>query len=366
MAVLQLRSYIPVSAPARREPVDGTESFLRPVLGFEPAWFRRCCGVDFSERWHRDPYYRRQTLVEMKAALRRAFPTADQWRPGRDGDLATISGCYGICVIPAAFGVPVRYDPDRWPIPEVGHHLTVEEVEALDVDRALTSPLVEDLMRQMDTIEAEWGPIDGYLNWQGVLNNAFHLRGQEIFTDLVDRPELARHLCTVVCETMIRLAAAVQARQRRSGFDINQLDVSNCTMNMIAPRTYRAFLFDHDRRIASHLARFGVHTCNWNATPYLEVLRDLPNVGYLDMGITSDLRRARQTFPFARRAVIYSPVRLQEASYADIRSDMRRIAEELGPCDVVLADIQAGTPDERVNDVLRMCRDAESRGQVVP
>ena len=74
MAVLQLRNHIPI-APARREPADGTESDLRVSLGFEPAWFHQRCGVDFSEPWHKDPYYRYETLKKMKVELVRAFPT---------------------------------------------------------------------------------------------------------------------------------------------------------------------------------------------------------------------------------------------------------------------------------------------------
>ena len=361
MPALQLRSHIPISAPARREPADGTEPPLRAVVGCEPAWFHRRCGVDFSERWHRDPYYRRESLAVMKRALCQAFPNAGQWRLDRDDDLSTISGCYGICVIPAAFGRSIRFGPDRWPMLEAGSPLSADEVERLDAGRALDSPLVADLFRQMDTIEREQGTIHGYLNWQGVLNNAFHLRGQEIFLDLVDRLDLAHQLFSVVCEAMIGLAQMVQERQRRSGFAINQLDVSNCTMNMVSPRTYRAVLFRYDERIAAGFERFGAHTCNWDATPYLEALRELPNVGYLDMGVASDLAKARRLFPEARRAVLYSPVRLQEAPLDEIRDDVRRIFRDLSPCDVVLADIQAGTPDARVNEVLAICRALASR-----
>lgn len=362
--MLRLRSYIPIGAPARREPADGTETALRVVLGFEPAWFHRRCGVDFSERWHRDPYYRHDSLAAMKRELRRAFPGARQWDPDQDGDLATISGCYGICVIPAAFGLPMRYASDRWPLLDPQGVLTVEQVERLDPSLALESPLVADIFDQMDLIEHEWGRIDGYLNWQGVLNNAFHIRGQEIFLDMLERPGLAHHLFSVICEATIRLVTMVQERQRRSGFHIDQLEVSNCTMNMVSPRTYREMLFCYDERIARRFGRFGVHTCNWNVTPYLDILRELPNVGYLDMGMASDMRRARAAFPEARRAVLYSPVRLVEASPGELRQDMARILRELSPCDVVMADIQDSTPDERVNDLLEICRalEAEAAG----
>jgi hypothetical protein len=41
----------------------------------------------------------------------------------------------------------------------------------------------------------------------------------------------------------------------------------------------------------------------------------------------------------------------------EIRCDFERLAREYAPCDVVLADIEAGTPDERVMDLVDICRE---------
>lgn len=176
---------------------------------------------------------------------------------------------------------------------------------------------------------------------------------------MVERPEFVHQFLSLITEVMIQVAQRVQERQRQSGFAINQFSVSNCVMNMISPRMYKKFVFPYDTKIAGNFERFGVHTCNWNVTPYLKVLSQLPNVGYLDMGMMSDMRKARDMFPDARRAVLYSPVKLQDASLDEIRTDMATIYNELAPCDVVMADIQATTPDQRVKDLLYICREFE-------
>jgi hypothetical protein len=67
----------------------------------------------------------------------------------------------------------------------------------------------------------------------------------------------------------------------------------------------------------------------------------------------------RQLFPETRRAMMYSPVKFHDAPIEEIRADMRRIYEELAPCDIVMADIQAQTPDERVIALLEICRGLE-------
>jgi uroporphyrinogen-III decarboxylase len=359
MAVLQLRNHIPISGPARREPADGNETALRVSLGFEPAWYSQRCAVDFSEHWHTDPFYRHITLQRMKAELHRAFPMVTYWDPARTDDTWTLSGCYGAYIIPQVFGCRLRYAPDRWPVIIERPKRSLDEWAKLKAADLLEHPFVGELFTQMETIAAAAGKIHGFLSWQSVINNAFNIREQTIFTDMLDQPELTHHFLDLICEVMITLARRVQARQRLSGFAIDQLDISNCVMNMISPRAYRNFILPFDARIAGAFERFGVHTCNWDVTPYLSELSKLPKVGYLDMGIMSDMQKARATFPDARRAVMYSPVRLHDAALAEIRADMHKIYADLAPCDVVMADIQAHTPDERIIALLEICRELE-------
>ena len=51
----RLRSYIALGAPATRCPCDGTESALRVEYGFTFRWYYQRLGIDFCERWYRDP-----------------------------------------------------------------------------------------------------------------------------------------------------------------------------------------------------------------------------------------------------------------------------------------------------------------------
>lgn len=360
MAVLQLRNHIPICGPSNREPVDGTETALRVSLGFEPAWFHQRCGIDLSERFHKDPYYRYASLKSAKAELKKRFPTAPYWDLTREDDLATISGSYGVCVISQLFGMPVRYLPDRWPTHTGGAHLSVRDIESLRRETLMAGPFMEELVGQMEIIRSEWGLIHGYPNLQGVLNNAFHIRGQAIFTDTLERPEFVHQFFDLLSDVMIDFASIVQERQRQSGFSIDQFSVSNCVVNMISPNMYREFVAPYDEKIANRFERFGVHTCDWNVTPYIDVFRKLPKMGYFDMEISSDLKRVRNAFPETRRAVLYNPTRLQDASPEEIKQDMTRILHDLAPCDIVMADVQASTPDNRVNELLAICRGLES------
>ena len=70
----QLISYIAPAAPATRRPAEGNEPFPRPEIGFTPAWYRQHLDINFGERFHTDPAYRRDCIVKMRAELKRRYP----------------------------------------------------------------------------------------------------------------------------------------------------------------------------------------------------------------------------------------------------------------------------------------------------
>ena len=107
--------------------------------------------------------------------------------------------------------------------------------------------------------------------------------------------------------------------------------------------------------IAKSFDMIGVHNCAWSADPYMDSYAKLPRVSYIDMGMDSDLSRARELFPDARRAIMYEDVNAKPAEA--IREDLRLIARDYGPCDIVFADIRDGTPDERVHFLIDACEE---------
>jgi hypothetical protein len=314
MKPLQLRHHNPLAAGGRREPANGAESPMRASIGFVPRWFAQRCGVDFSRRWHHDPVYRRQSLKLMKKELVQSFPLATDWDLGDQSDLNTLSGVYGVHLIAHVFGLKLRYARDQWPALEPESRLTVEEIEALDSEKLLSGPVVQELFTQMDEMQSRFGPIHGYLNWQGVLNNAMQIRGPEVFRDFYQRPGFLRGFFELIYQVMLGLIKLVQQKQRASGFAINHFSTANCTLNMLGPQLYDEFLLHYDQSFAAEFERFGMHTCNWDITPYLDSFARLPNLGYLDMGMETDFARVKAEFPHARRAVMYWPPQAGECA----------------------------------------------------
>ncbi len=108
--VTQLVSYIAPGAPATRRPADGNELFLRPEIGFTPAWYRQHLEINFGERFHTDPAYRRDCVAKMRHELNRRFPGQAIGGADRpDAPLDRLTGTYGACTVAGIYGVPLIY-----------------------------------------------------------------------------------------------------------------------------------------------------------------------------------------------------------------------------------------------------------------
>jgi hypothetical protein len=265
-----------------------------------------------------------------------------------------LTGTYGASAIAAIYDIPIRYDREQWPTSE-HQYLSEQEIDNLippDLDQ---NAFFLSFMRQTDWIAENEGSIAGFMNWQGVLNNAQRLRGPDIFMDMYLAPQRTMHLLDCVCTTMIDAARRLHQKQRVFTDAPAFFTVSNCLVNMVDPELYEKFLLPFDQKIADSFEVIGIHNCAWSATPYLSHYAKLPGVAYLDMGIDSDLKNARAQFPETRRAIMYTPMDVANKTIGEIQSDLERIAEEYGPCDIVAADIESGTPDGKVQGFIDLC-----------
>lgn len=348
-----LVSYIALGAPATRRPATGILPFLRPEIGFTPNWYHQSLGIDFGEKWHTDPANRKQSLTEMRSEIDRRFPGNQIGKS--EGELPDLlTGLYGACSVAAIYGVPVRYEKEQWPTSEHAH-ISDEELSIIKPPDLATNSFFQSILKQVDWIARNEGKVYGFMNWQGVLNNAQRIRGQELFMDFYMNPEAVKNLLDCVCTTMIEAAKILQQKQRESGIEFTFFTVSNCLVNMLSPELYNEFILPFDRKIAKAFGTIGIHNCAWSATPYLDHYAQVPKVGYIDMGMDSDLEKAKKLFPETRRALMYTPMDVANKTPEQIRNDMEFIAEKYGPCDIVAADIEHGTPDEKVIELIKIC-----------
>jgi len=354
--ISQLRYYINLGAPPTRTEAAGDEPFMRPEVGFNPSWFYKFCGIDFGEEYHKSPALRLESHTKMADEIKRRFPGYNIGEVLDDKPVDLITGMYGIGILDGIFGRSMRYFPDKWPVPE-DKPMTEGEVDALKVPDLTNNEFLKIIFEQIDEIYRLTGAARGYLNWQGVLNTAFRFRGQDIFTDMIAAPKRAEHLFSIITDTMIDAIKLFHAKQKEYGFETEFATISNCTVNTVGPKMYDQFLLPMDIKIRKEFKNFGIHNCAWTVTPYLDGYRKVPNLGYLDMGIDSDMLKAKKLFPETRRNILYTSMDLKNKSDEELKNDFEKIANELAPCDVGLPDIENDVPDERIMYAIDLCKE---------
>jgi hypothetical protein len=343
--------YIPPACSLVWNRYEEPPSPVKVHASFSPDWFSSRMGLDLGQRWHTDPVHRRQSFVSMAEALNTAFPQL-----GLGGDPRSIRGglsqVHTCAPVAALFGQEVQYSPGAWP-ENRRVMLTDEKADELEVPRLSRLPIVEQLMDQMDVIDREWGAVDGELNYQGVLNTAFRLRGEQIFMDMAQAPERAHHVLSVVCETTLLFADLVYARQRKSGVRKDWFVTSNCVVNMISEAHYREFVMPYDRKISGHFAHFGIHNCGWTVDAYAAAYAEIRPLGYLDFGIRSDLHALGRMFPGTVLTVILNPDDVIGKPAGDIRAMLARLHDALGSCRIIIGSLDGRTDPAEVGGFFR-------------
>ena len=266
-----------------------------------------------------------------------------------------LTGTFGCNIIAAIFGIPIVYAKNNWPT-TAHQYLSTKQLEQLEVPDLDENAFFGNLMGQIDQIAQQQGRVIGFINWQGIINNAERIRRQDLFLDLFDKPDLCHHLFNCICQTMIDGIQKLHQKQRTTGVDYQFATISNCTVNMLSPNQYAEFILPYDKRIAESFDIIGIHNCAWNADPYMQYYADIPNLAYIDMGIASNLAKARELMPDTRRALMYTPMDLANKSIDSIHSDIKHIANNYAPCDIVVADIEADAPDEKVLEFIKLCQ----------
>lgn len=354
---IQIRPNTPDSCPLLWEKADEPiQPEIRIMHGFTPKWFRTNMGVDYGKAWHEDPELRRDSLVKMKQALNEHFPTLNLGGEDPEELRGTISVVYGTANFSSLYDVEVHFMEDNWPAGYPGE-MSAEDAKKMKVPDFDNNPYAQMLFKQMDDIIDKWGSCPGVLNIQGVLNNAFRIRGQDFFIDLIDDLPLAHHVLSTVCEGMIEFIKRIYAKQEEGGI-VNEFFVtSNCLVNMVSGDTYEEMLLPYDKKLSEAFKYFGIHNCAWNVNAYMNGYSQIEKLGYLDFGLESDLERIAKLFPKARRCLMYSPVELESKSVEEIRDDLQRIHDTLTPCEIILTDVEDTCPDQRVIDYYEMVAD---------
>lgn len=327
---------------------------------FAPNWWFRNYGIRFDRNFYFDRRARVENDVAMRRALWERFSLGEPHPQPRPivGSMHVAGGF----VLPALFGIEIRFEENQapWPVPR---EMTREEILALRVPDLETTWPMSDWIEDLNALEYEYGRAVGDFDLDGILNTALHLRGQQLYLDFYDDPELVEHLFAVIAETIVHVARYVASRTGTNSVACNRSIVhvnpgiflhANCSVQMISPAVYNRLLLPHERRMAPELAPYGIHHCGSNMHLFARAYSEL-GLKFADVGWGSDVAFCRRELPGTFLNLRLSPVRMLQANETEIRADAERLARAAGTNFGLCAiNMDYGTPDENVRAMIEV------------
>jgi hypothetical protein len=343
--------------PAKLLPVD---------IIFHPDWWHTHYGLDFREPFHFDPQVRVESERLMRQALHDRF--GDLGLGEANAQPRPVVGPVHLAigfVVQTMLGCEVRFAADAAPW-VLGAELDEDQIWALEVpDLESTSPMRETIA-MMDALEAEFGYLEGDIPWDGLQNVALDLRGQQLFLDYFDSPELVRHLFGVIASTIVLVADYVRRRTGSSSISLNRIVASidpqlnlhsNCSVQMISRATYEKHLLPFECWLAKRLQPYGIHHCGDSLQRVVHAYAQVPGLAYVDVGWGSDVAACRRVLPDAILSLRLNPARLRAQIPSEVRVDVERLLDAAGPLDrtaLCCVAMDAATPDENIRAIFEV------------
>ncbi len=336
-------------------------------VGFYPDWFHKHYGISFDEKYYFDPETRVEARMEMDKRLYERFGDVGLGDPSpKPKPLIT----FGMVMLPSVFGCEIVFKADAlpWAIPL---NLSEDEVRKLEVPELFNAYPMKDMIKQIDYLQDKYGKVIGDINITGVQNLALKIRGDQLYIDYFENPELAHHLLKICTESIIQLFQFVYKITGTGAIDVTPMAdpklfvIPNCTVEQISLNTYEEFVLDYDNQVADACHPLGIHHCG-SIDQVLEGYAKVRHLEFVEIGFGSDVKRAREVFgPDVFVNARINPVLMKNGTDEEVAAEVRNLIDQGAPLQNFSIDtvgLTHGTPDENVK-VAR--KTAEECGKIV-
>lgn len=334
--------------------MTGPKPALPVEVVFHPSWWHKHAGLDFDRDFFYDPRRRVEDERKMERVLYDRFGDLGLGED-RDRSLAVLGPVHNAAgyLLSEMLGCRVEYKADAPPLVIPAGRDDLE----LDVEAAFSSPAFLSLRRLAESLKGSHAAVVGDVNWGGILNLALDRRGQDVFLDLVDRPEAVRGFFGGIAAVIDRFTSFVEALTGTTSISVNRLVRhlpgavflhSECALTMISVEHYRTFLMPFDRGWSLRRRPFGIHYCGADPHRFAAALAELPHLDFLDVGWGGDLAALRARLPRTFLNIRLSPVEIVGQSLDGIREAIEARVAASG--DPALTGVCCVNMDDRVTD----------------
>jgi methanogenic corrinoid protein MtbC1/uroporphyrinogen-III decarboxylase len=351
-----------------KDPMTGNNQHIRLGVGFYPDWFYKHYGISFDRKYYFDPETRVEARMEIDRRLHERFGDVGLGEPNpKPRPMIT----FGMVMLPAVFGCEVIFKEDAlpWAMPL---NLSADEVMKLEVPDIFHSAPMTEMIRQIDYLKEKYGKVVGDINTTGVQNLALKIRGDQLYVDYFENPELCHHLLKICAECVTELFQFIYKITGTGALDVTPMCdprlfvLPNCTMEQISLSTYEKFVLKYDNQVADACHPVGIHHCG-SVNEVLEGYAKVRHLQFLEIGFGSDVKRTRELLgPQVAVNARINPVLMKNGTPEEIAAEVRRLIDQGPPLQNFSIDtvgLTYGTPDENVKTALRT---AVEYGKIFP
>ncbi len=327
-------------------------------VGFYPDWFNKHYDISFGREYYFDPEVRIETRMEIEKRLYERFGDMGLGNPDPEPKpLIT----FGMVMLPTIFGCEIIYKDDAlpWAMPL---NLSEDEIMKLEVPDIFNSYPMTEMIKQIEYLKEKYGEVVGDINTTGVQNMALKIRGDQLYFDFYENPELCHHLLKVCTESIIQLFEFNHKTTGTGAIDVTPMCdpklyvFPNCTAEQISLETYESQILEYDNQVADACHPVGIHHCG-SVDEVMDGYAKVHHLEFVEIGFGSDVKRTRKVFgPDVAVNARISPVLMKNGTPEEIAAEVRRLIDNGAPLENFSIDtvgLTYGTPDENVRTALK-------------
>ena len=302
-------------------------------VGFYPDWWHKNYGVSFGRGSYFNPERRIEARLEMDKRLYERFGDVGLGNPNPEPKPFIT---FGMVMLPAIFGCEIVFKDDAlpWAMPR---NLSDDEIEKLEAPDLVNSFPMTEMVKQIDYLQNKCGKVVGDINTTGVQNLALKLRGDQLYIDYYENPELARHLLEICAKSIIQLFQYVYKITGTGALDVTPMAdprlyiLPNCTIEQISGDIFEEFLLQYDNQIADACHPVGIHHCG-SVNHVMGGYSKVRHLKFVEIGFGSDVKRAREVFgPDVAINARINPVLMKNGTTEEVAAEVRNLIDQ-GRC----------------------------------
>ena len=328
-------------------------------LSFSNEWWNTLYGISSDKDTYMNPIKKLCALEKMDSIMHEKY---DKWRflapfngkPVSSPPVVRIEP-YGDRFIPAMFGSPINYQADQapWANKIKLDRDYIMSLQPITEAEFAGHPLVKEIIRQRGILMENGSACMVQQNSGSVMNTAMYLRGEDLFYDFYDDPEMIHKLFDLITNMILM---SYDTFCKIDGRDY-PMGVGNCSVGMLSPDIYTEFVRPYDMRIMEHARTKGVPFAmhhDSRVDPFITAYKSFDYLKRFDIGCDTDTALLRREFPDAIINVyIYIGI-LHELSSKEIFDYIVETAEKGGPLAKIgftIADVDEGVSTDKIESI---------------